>query len=155
MDVGQFIVLDSSIDSDSGHLSESRLNWLRERLEAATVANKDVYLFMHHPPFDINIRWLDEFKLENGDELWEVLKKFSNVRHMFLGHVHRPVHGSWHGVPYSTVRSTCHQAALRFEDVPEDGFIEETPSYAIVFITNDQVLIHDHNFMEEHLGITE
>jgi 3',5'-cyclic AMP phosphodiesterase CpdA len=154
MYVGQFIVLDSSIDSDSGRLSGRRLNWLRERLEAAKAANKDVFIFMHHVPFDIKIPWLDRIKMENGEEMWEVVKNFNNVRHMFFGHVHRPIHGSWHGIPFSTVRTTAHQVALQFEDLPA-AWVEETPSYAIVIINDEQVLIHDHNFMEEHLEIVE
>lgn len=151
-DVGQFIVLDSSIESDSGHLNRHRLDWLDERLEVASESNKDAYIFMHHVPFDIEIPWLDRLKMENGAEMWQVLQRFSNVRHMFFGHVHRPVHGSWHGIPFSTVRTTAHQVALSFEDLPH-GFIAEPPSYAIVFANKNSVLIHDHNFLDEQLPI--
>jgi 3',5'-cyclic AMP phosphodiesterase CpdA len=153
-DAGQFIVLDSSIDADSGRLSQSRLNWLRESLAAAKSAAKDAYLFMHHVPFDIGIPWLDRIKMENGDEMWATIKGFDNVRHMFFGHVHRPVHGSWHGIPYSTVRATAHQVALQFEDRPQ-RFIEEAPAFAVVIVNNERVLIHDHSFMDEHLLIVE
>jgi 3',5'-cyclic AMP phosphodiesterase CpdA len=32
-----------------------------------------------------------------------------NIRHLFYGHVHRPVCGSWHGIPVSTMRGLNHQ----------------------------------------------
>ena len=151
--VGSFIALDSSINGhvDSGRLSPSRLAYLRELLVISQAAKKDVFLFMHHVPFDIGIRWLDEMKLENGDELWNVLKDFNNIKHIFMGHIHRPTHGSWHRIPFSTVRSTAHQVALRFEH--KHQFIGEAPSYAVVLVDEDQVVIHDHNFLDENLPI--
>lgn len=151
-DVGQFIVLDSSIESSSGYLNEQRLDWLDQRLNVASELNRDAYIFMHHVPFDIEIPWLDRIKMENGADLWQVLQRYGNIRHMFFGHVHRPVHGSWHGIPFSTVRSTAHQVALSFEDASH-GFIAESPSYAVVFATKNCVLVHDHNFLDEQLPI--
>jgi Icc protein len=153
---GHFIILDSlhSENVHSGQLCEHRLDWLRNKLELAKEVGKDVFLFMHHVPFDIGIPWLDRIKMENGDELWEILSKYSNIRHMFFGHVHRPIHGSWHGIPFSTVRATAHQVALTF-GVPKRRFIGENPSYAVVLIDDNQVVIHDHSFMEEHLPTVE
>jgi 3',5'-cyclic-AMP phosphodiesterase len=145
---GRFIALDSSISGkDSGRLTPARLTWLRDQLNSARAVGTDVYLFMHHVPFDISIDWLDEIKFENGDELWDVLKDFDNIRHMFMGHIHRPTHGSWHGIPYSTVYSTSHQVALQFGR--EQLHIEENPSYAVVLIKDHHVLVHDHSFLEE------
>lgn len=149
--VGRFIALDSSISGhvDSGRLSPFRLAYLRKRLVVAQSAGKDVFLFMHHVPFDIGIRWLDEIKLENGDELWDVLKEFNNIKHMFMGHIHRPTHGSWHGISFSTIRSTAHQVALRFDH--KNQFIGESPSYAVVLVDDNQVVIHDHSFLDDNL----
>ena len=152
-DAGEFLILDSLVTREIGRLCETRLAWLKERLTAAEQAGRDVYLFLHHVPFDIGMRWLDGIKLENGDQFQDVLKGFSNIRHMFFGHVHRPVHGSWHGVPFSTVRATVHQAALQFGDT--HLFIEENPSYAVVLIDDTSVLIHDHSYLEEYLPITK
>lgn len=151
--VGQFIILDSSIGGgvDSGRLTDTRLAYLRQQLQIAQAAGKNVFLFMHHVPFDIGILWLDGMKLENGDELWDVLKDFNNIQHMFMGHIHRPTHGSWHGIPFSTVRSTAHQAALKFEKKIQ--FINEKPNYAVVLVDDDQVVIHNHSFLEDNLPL--
>ena len=153
---GQFIILDSLHGDDvhSGQLCKERLDWLRDKLNIAKTNGKNVFLFMHHVPFDIGIPWLDRIKMENGAELWKILADYRNIRHMFFGHVHRPIHGSWHGIPFSTVRATAHQVALTFDE-PGLRFIGENPSYAVVLIDDDQVVIHDHSFMEEHLPTVE
>lgn len=145
-DAGMFIILDSLVNMRTSHLCRKRLDWLQARLDAARSAGKDVYIFMHHVPFDIGIQWLDRIQMQNGDDLWAVLKGFGNIRHMFFGHVHRPVHGSWHGIPFSTVRATAHQVALQLGD-GERAFIDEEPSFAVVLLTDDQVVIHDHDFL--------
>lgn len=149
---GRFIALDSSASgTDGGRLSPARLAYLREQLEVAKSAGKDAFLFMHHPPFSIGIKWLDDMKLENSDAFWDVLKDFDNIRHMFFGHIHRPTHGTWHGIPVSTVRATAHQVKLRFDDAPPE-FTTEDPSFAVVLVGDDQVIIHDHTFLKTPHG---
>lgn len=145
---GRFIALDTVLGSGSGILCPQRLNWLQSRLAAAQSDNRDVYLFMHHVPFDIGIDWLDGIKLENGEALAAVLKDYANIRHLFMGHIHRPCHGSWNGIAFSTVRTTAHQVALYLGDA-KPAFIDENPSYAVILIEDDKVIIHDHNFLEE------
>ncbi len=153
--VGQFIVLDSLVDMDTSYLNEDQLNWLEERLSAAQQTGQDVYLFMHHVPFNIGIPWMDRlYQMDNGEDLATVLKRYNNIRHMFFGHVHRPIHGSWHGIPFSIVRSTAHQVALDLED-DKPKFIAEPPSYGIVLVEDNQVVIHDHSFLEENSSIIQ
>lgn len=148
-EVGRFIVIDSVLGRGGGVLCQPRLNWLRSSLDAAQNAEKDVFLFMHHVPFDIGISWLDAIKMENGELLAELLRDYDNIRHLFLGHIHRPCHGSWKGIPFSTVRTTSHQVALSLGD-SEPTFIDENPSYAVVLIEGDRVVVHDHSFLEEN-----
>ncbi len=148
-DAGRFIVLDSVHEGHhEGHLCDTRLGWLTARLDAARDAGQDVYLFMHHPPFDIGLGWLDAMKMQDGDDLAAVLGDYSNIRHMFMGHVHRPCHGSWNGIPFSIVRAVAHQAAL-YSDGTGTRFIEENPAYSVVSISGDGVVINDHSFLEE------
>ena len=143
---GVFIVLDSSVGGvDSGKLDTQRLDFLSQQLGLSKASGKDVFLFMHHVPFDIGIGWLDAMKLENSADLWQVLKGFENIRHMFFGHIHRPTHGSWHGIPFSTVRATAHQVLLNLENTASK-FVDEDPSFAVVMVAKDQVVIHDHAF---------
>lgn len=148
-DVGRFIVLDSVHEGHhEGRLCEKRLSWLKSRLDAARGVAEDVYLFMHHVPFDLGIDWLDRIKMVDGDDLAALLRNYDNIRHMFMGHVHRPCHGSWNGIPFSTVRATAHQVSLCF-DGTGNRFIEENPAYAVVTINGNSIIIHDHSFLEE------
>ncbi|KLN59196.1 hypothetical protein WH96_18820 [Kiloniella spongiae] len=150
-EVGQFVVLDSLVDMDTSYLSKEQLDWLDGCLARARAAQKSVYLFVHHVSFDIGIPWLDEqYNMNNGDELGAILKKHNNVRHLFCGHVHRPIHGSWQGIPFSTVRSTCHQVALKLTG-EKVIFTDEPPSYAVVLLRDNRVVIHDHNFLGEQI----
>lgn len=148
-EVGCFLALDSVLGRGGGFLCEQRLSWLKNALDAAQSTGTDVFLFMHHVPFDIGIDWLDAIKMENGDELGRLLANYTNIRHLFMGHVHRPCYGSWNGIPFSTVRTTAHQVALQLGDAAP-SFIEENPSYAVVLIDKSKVVIHNHSFLEEN-----
>jgi len=140
---GRLILLDTL---DAGHvegrLCEARLDWLDERLQEAR--DRSVFLFMHHPPFRIHIPELDRVMLADAEALHEVLLRHGNVRHIFAGHVHRLIAGSWRGIPVSTLRSTNHQTALDFSQSWRLG--HEPPAYAVILIDADGVVVHFHDF---------
>lgn len=142
---GRLILLDTL---DSGHvegkLCAARLDWLDERLQEAR--DRPVFLFMHHPPFRIHIPELDRVRLADADALHAVLLRHGNVRHIFAGHVHRLVAGSWRGIPVSTLRSTNHQTALDFSQSWRLG--HEPPAYAAILIDADGVIVHFHDFLD-------
>lgn len=139
---GRLILLDTL---DSGHvegrLCAARLEWLDEMLREA---RGPALLFMHHPPFRIHMPVLDEVRLADADAFHEVLSRHGNVGHIFAGHVHRPIAGSWRGIPVSTLRSTNHQTALDFSQSWSLG--HEPPAYAVIFIDADGVIVHFHDF---------
>lgn len=152
-EVGPFVALDTLTEgTHAGQLDRAQLNWLDEQLGKAT---KDLFLFMHHPPMLSGIQALDNIRLQNSDELWEVLTTHSGkVRHLFFGHMHRSFHGSWRGIPFSTVKSTAHQVVA---DIDVDKPLvsnREMPAYAAVLISDDTVAIHDISYLEEHTAFT-
>ncbi|MER9655878.1 phosphodiesterase [Mesorhizobium sp. M0152] len=140
---GRLVLLDTL---DSGHvegrLCEARLEWLDERLQEAQ--DRSVLLFMHHPPFRIHMPVLDEVRLADADAFHEILQRHGNVRHIFAGHVHRLIAGSWRGIPVSTLRSTNHQSALDFSQSWSLG--HEPPAYAVILIDADGVIVHFQDF---------
>jgi len=140
---GRLILLDT-LDSChvEGRLCNARLEWLDERLQEA--GYRPVLLFMHHPPFRIHMPVLDEVRLADADTFHDVLSRHGNVRHIFAGHVHRPIAGSWRGIPVSTLRSTNHQTALDFSQSWSLG--HEPPAYAVIFIDAEGVIAHFHDF---------
>ena len=119
-----------------GLLCDTRLRWLDQQLGATDKA----LIFLHHPPFRLGIPSLDECRLSEPDRLLSLIRKHGNVRHLFAGHVHRLAHGSWHGIPFTTVRGTNHQSALRFDGPHEVSF--EAPAYSVVLIDREEVIVH-------------
>jgi 3',5'-cyclic AMP phosphodiesterase CpdA len=143
---GRLILLDTvEPGSDGGRLCETRLAWLAERL--AEAADRPVFLFMHHPPFDTHVPALDEVKLADADALRDVLGSHGKIGHIFCGHVHRPVSGSWRGIPFSALRGTNHQTALAFSGDYQTS--DEPPAYGVIFIEDQGVIVHFHDFPTE------
>lgn len=129
-----------------GHLCAERLAWLDARLSEASV--RPVFLFLHHPPFDIQVPSLDSSRLMESEGLLAVLRRHGNVRYIFAGHVHRQVSGLWHGIPFSTLPGTSHQSAATFGG---GGFAIsfEPPAYSVIFLNQTSVTIHQIHFLED------
>lgn len=145
---GRLLLLDTNEPgSGAGSYCADRAAWLEAELERA--AGRPVYLFMHHPPFDINIPSLDRIKLLEIGELARVLEGRGNIRHLFFGHVHRPVSGSWRGIPFSALRSTVHQVPLDFATKRKVPYSYEPPAYAVIFLEPEQTLVHFHDYLDE------
>ena len=145
--VGVFLLLDTKLDgSDAGTYCAARRQWLQEKLNH--YRSSPVYLFMHHPPFDLNLPCIDKIGLDTQEEFSAVVKSHKNVRHIFFGHAHRPLSGNWRGISFSSMRGTNHQVKLDFNDL-EIHAISEDPEYAIVFIDDDQLVVHTHSYLSE------
>ena len=111
-ELGRFIFLDTNEPgTHAGWYCTERQAWLRERL--AEVAGRPVYLFMHHHPFPVHLQAADDLILRQSAEFAEIISGHA-VRHIFFGHVHRPIAGSWHGIPFTTLRGLNHQVWLDF-----------------------------------------
>lgn len=131
-----------------GELCATRLSWLDRQLAGL---DKPAYLFLHHPPFAVHMAALDGCRLGEPEALWAVLQRHPGaVRHIFAGHVHRNIAGSWRGIPFTTLFGTNHQTALTFDNVFRNSL--EPPSYAVVFATLDGVTVHFNAFREKATG---
>lgn len=147
-DAGTFLALDTQVEgTHAGCIDDKQLVWLKGEFAATT---GDVFLFMHHPPMPSGIAALDRIKLQNPDDLSTILDaRPGRLRHLFFGHMHRAFHGSWRGIPFSTVKSTAHQVVAELND---DGPLissREMPAYAVVLVTTESVAVHDVSFLEE------
>jgi 3',5'-cyclic AMP phosphodiesterase CpdA len=134
-DIGFCLFLDSHTPGESwGSFCEQRADWLAARL--AETAGNPVYLFLHHPPFDIGIPGLDAIRLRDPGNLVAAMSGHDNLRHLFLGHVHCPVSGSWRGLPYSALRSTAHQVTTD-EKSSRLGYLDLAGQYAVIRLLAD------------------
>ncbi|MGH8672589.1 MAG: phosphodiesterase [Burkholderiales bacterium] len=130
-----------------GRLCDKRLAWLGKRL--AESAAGALYLFMHHPPFPIGIKEMDAINLRDTQRFFAVIEAYrERIRHIFFGHVHRPVAGAWRGIGFSAVRGTNHQVALDFEADCVKACLEP-PAYAIALLDGQSSVVHYHDFLDQ------
>jgi len=146
-ELGRFIFLDTNQrGTHAGWYCGERQAWLRERL--AEVAGRPVYLFMHHHPFPVHLQAADDLILRQSAEFAEIVSGHA-VRHIFFGHVHRPIAGSWHGIPFTTLRGLNHQVWLDFSLGSGIVLSLEPPAYAIAFVSEAAVVVHNHDFLDD------
>ena len=82
--------VDSNIPGEvSGRVGNAQLEWLIEVLQDPS----PTLVFMHHPPLDIGVGWLDEIGLRNQSEFRELISKHPHVRGIFCGHIHQEFEG--------------------------------------------------------------
>jgi 3',5'-cyclic-AMP phosphodiesterase len=146
---GRLIFIDTLDESsDAGQLCERRLAWLAGTL-AETPAERAIFLFMHHPPFEVGVHMMDRIALaERTAFIGAIEPHRARIRHLFFGHVHRPISGSWMGIPFSTLRGTNHQ--VWFDLTPEAPHLasHEPPAYAVVLISDQSVVVHTHDYLD-------
>jgi len=132
-----------------GVFCERRAAWLAEALAAAARDGRPVHLMLHHPPFPVGIGAMDRISLLDPAPLRAALEPHRGlVRHMYFGHLHRPIAGSWLGIPFSTVRATCHQVALTLGDTARVPGSHEPAQYGVVLADARGTVVHLHDFAD-------
>ena len=147
---GRFVLLDTHEPCRAEGALCRRLDWLEAELRADPAA--PLFLFLHHPPFRVGLQRMDRIRLLDGEPLLDTLRAhLPRVRHLFIGHLHRTIAGSWHGIPFSGVRGTSHQIALDFitADVAPVSF--EAPGYGVVTVSPEAVVVHSEE-LATHVG---
>jgi 3',5'-cyclic AMP phosphodiesterase CpdA len=146
---GRLVFLDTVEDGvHAGAYCATRRAWLEGVLTEA--GEQPVYVFLHHPPMPLAFPRIDQYRIGDRDAaaLGDLLDRFPSVRHLFFGHVHRPISGSWRGIPFSTLRGTNHQNWLDLTAGRENISSLEPPAYAIVFIDRETTVVHTHDFLD-------
>ncbi len=146
---GRFIFLDTLDEtSHAGQMCAKRLDWLAQTLSGAP-QNAPLFVFMHHPPFPVGVQAMDEIALKERAAFAEIIAPHrTRIRHLFFGHVHRPISGSWNGIPFSTLRGTSHQVAFALDPLAPHLASHEPPAYGVVLIDHDSVVVHAHDFLD-------
>ncbi len=145
---GRFLVIDTiQPGTHAGAYDEARQGWLDRELKDA--GDRNVYVFGHHPPFPIRIPMMDAIQIAEASAMVDILTRYGNVRHYFFGHVHRPVSGSFHGIPFSTLYGTNHQVDLDFVNPKFDAdTVLEPPAYNVVFLEPNLTLVHTCSYLD-------
>ncbi|MCG8595881.1 MAG: phosphodiesterase [Kiloniellales bacterium] len=147
---GRLVFLDTvQPGTHAGWYCGTRRAWLARQLQAAAAADEAVFLFMHHPPFKTGLAPLDRIALQEPEHFAATIAPHAGrIRHLFFGHIHRPLGGSWRGIPVSSLRAMNHQCWLDFAAEDEIAGSFEPPAYAVVLIDAESVVIHTHDFLD-------
>lgn len=145
---GRMLLLDTKAPgTHAGAFCAARRAWLRDQLDGF---DGPVFLFMHHPPFDIGIHGMDTIKLEEPEAFHDVIAPYkARIRHLFFGHAHRATFGNWRGVSWSCMRGLNHQVALELGGTgPDIGGDFANPAYGVVLVNDDCTSVHMHDFAD-------
>ncbi|MEE9336080.1 MAG: phosphodiesterase [Granulosicoccaceae bacterium] len=151
---GEMICLDTlKVGSDEGEMCKQRLDWLSERLEA--LGETPAYVFMHHPPMKLGLPMQDTENLVKSDALLDLLAMHVNVKHLFIGHVHRPIAGTIRGIPFATMRSVLYQAPAPLPAWNWQSFKpgEEAPAIGALTIDQSDVTLQYVQFCQYEDGL--
>jgi Icc protein len=143
VDGTRLIYLDTTAPrTHAGHFCAARRDWLESELNDCTSAR----LFMHHNAMPLGLPAEDKIALvpEDRAPLAELLSTYRNrIAYIHFGHVHAPVHGTWCGIPFASVRSTGNQS---LPDLTEQELLQGAPmapSYAVILVDDTGTIIHD------------
>lgn len=125
----------------SGELCQQRLDWLEQKLQEDT--EKPTAIFMHHPPFNTGIWWMDCLGILQGlDAFTEILMRHQQVKAIFCGHVHRNIQSSLAGVPIFLAPSVTTAVELSLGHEAPPTFISEPPAYLLHVWTGKTFVTH-------------
>jgi 3',5'-cyclic AMP phosphodiesterase CpdA len=123
----------------AGRLCADRLGWLQDAL--AGRGGRLPLVFAHHPPFATGIVGMDAIKLSNGADLLGLLATAPGA-HLFCGHVHRTISGSSAGVPWTMLKSTCHQGPLDLTSLDSSLSLDEPGAFGLLLLAPGSVVAH-------------
>ncbi len=137
----RLVGLDTLIEGrHDGLLCGERLSWLDGALGRAP--DRPTLIFMHHPPFETGVWWMDTSGLSGATALREVVSRHPQVRLIICGHVHRPIQTSWGGTLISVAPSTAHQVHLDLIPESRPNFILEPPACQLHVFDGESFVTH-------------
>lgn len=144
-DGARLIFLDSLDEGKiTGVLDGDRLGWLDAQL--AEALGKPVLVFMHHPPLKSGIKMLDPLGLADPAPFLSLLRRHDAQVHVFYGHVHRSIHGTVEGIPFTAQRGISIQFALELDEESHAADMAP-PTFGVILADRHQIVVHEEAFM--------
>jgi len=142
-----FVMLYSACaGKEFGRLEEKQLLWLNEDLHRNS--QKQVLVFLHHPPFDTGVGWLDKLKLANADGFWEIIPPYSrNILGVFAAHLHLQHTCLHRGV----MAATCPAVSFQFSgaaDSPRAALSDEPPGFNLIDLAGGSLALRTVRFCQ-------
>ena len=144
------LFLDTLVEGEEyGMLCDARLEWLEEKLEH--YSDRRIYLFMHHHPIVSGLFRMDSVAdFRSTKAFWALLSHYKSVRHVFFGHVHRPIQAFHRGITLSSTRSTTFQVSYLTDEKEESLTNTVQPAYSIVKLNGKDTIIHLCEYLSEY-----
>ena len=152
----RLVALDSTVvGRHDGEIDDGQLAWLDTTL--ADAPDRPTLIFLHHPPFETGVWWMDCIGLTGARELEAVVRRHPQVRLVVAGHVHRSVFSTWGATVVSTAPSTCHQTAVALHTDCPPRITNEPPMLALHQWTGEAFVSHVTVFtdVESELDLTK
>lgn len=120
--------LDTQVTGEvGGRLDDAHLAWIRAELREHDP--EGAVLFMHHPPVETGLPWLDRIGLEGRELLQALLVEESRIRLVCSGHVHHELSQRVGSAEVVTTPST----GLEFSPSSTAAlYVQAPPGYRIV-----------------------
>lgn len=147
---GAHVVLLDTHDRDGhaprhgGFLCPARRDWLARRLGAVS---GPVLLACHHPPFRSGFAGMDAIALTDPDSVLGPAQACPGPVHLLCGHVHRTLSGMVGGLPFSVLKSPCHQMPMVLSASETSLSVDEPGAYGIVLIDAGGVIVHSEDVL--------
>ncbi len=135
IDTGEWVLtlLDSTLaDGEGGHLTAESLSRLEQTLQSNP--DKHALICLHHHPVPVGSAWMDTIGIDNADEFFQVLDRYSHIRGIVCGHIHQSFDSTRNGVRILGTPSTCIQFTPRLDDFAID---DQAPGYRWLNLMSD------------------
>lgn len=130
------VCCDSTIPGrPGGELDDERLAWLEATLAAAP--DRPTIVALHHPPFPIGIRFIDDMGFADAGPFAAVIARHRQVVRVICGHVHRASVSSFAGTVGVTCPSTYRQLYLDLTRPGRAAVTGEPPGFALHVVGDD------------------
>lgn len=117
-----------------GKIEAEQIAWAKERVSNAT--SRNVALFFHHPPVDVNSIWMDQIGLNGRELVTDWIKSEPRIRVVCCGHVHHEFHARVGNADIYTTPST----GIQFDPAGETPrFATAPPGYRVIELEGDAV----------------
>jgi Icc protein len=139
------LALDSSQSGTPiGRISDDQLQKVSEGLRQ--LSGKSILVSMHHCPITVGCQWLDEQRITNSQDLYDLLSPHSNVKAVVTGHVHQQFDGLWGNIPLYTSPSS----SIQFKPQSENFSISnQPPGYRRLTLENDGSVSTEVKFLSD------
>jgi Icc protein len=143
----QLVCLDSceaEIDS-GGWLHDVQLEQLNAICQSDDT--RPLIVAVHHHPFPMGVKWLDDLQIGNGEALHRILLQARHrLRGVFHGHVHHSMDVLRDGILYSSVASAAYQFVGWPGHAQTSLDMNADPGFNIVTITRDSTFVRHHRY---------